>query len=192
MNEKERRAYLKLLHYGLIEIRHLSSQKSLFHFIKNRKKINNLSDVLHNLPILLHSDRFDEKLIWNQLIDTVPEYIEYFREVYEDELSAYFEFNFALVEPWCELSEEARDVMTRELYKELKDRDSLFFNKFTALARRIDNDDVLFRAKNQDEDEFFVVAHLTWNNTLPSLHIYKSIEEWKIDHMMKTGKSTKY
>ena len=67
------------------------------------------------------------------------------------------------LEPWYPLS-KIDTILAQELNKELSRNHVLFGKKANAIARRQDNDDVLFELLN-DENKFAVV-HLTWTSKI--------------------------
>lgn len=75
----------------------------------------------------------------------------------------YFPANNNYLEPWKEVRYIDGAKFVAELMNEIKDHHPLCYCKVYALARRIDNDDVLFRVLG--DHEYFVVAHLTWNES---------------------------
>ncbi len=68
-------------------------------------------------------------------------------------------------ETWESLMEDMANTFQKELNSELVDTHILFRKSATALANRIDNDDVVFWI---DELQKYAVVHLTWskNNSL--------------------------
>ncbi len=66
--------------------------------------------------------------------------------------------NIEWIEPWERIESSGSDLVT-ELQKELPPEHSLYGLKVSAIAHRIDCDDVLF----QVEDGSFAVVHLTWS-----------------------------
>lgn len=67
-----------------------------------------------------------------------------------------FDRNIELPEPWYWTDQS----LISQLEREISSNHILFDKKVETLARRLDNDDVLFLV----EDSSFVVVHLTWSN----------------------------
>ncbi|WP_190811668.1 hypothetical protein [Flagellimonas sp. S3867] len=67
-----------------------------------------------------------------------------------------FDKNIELPEPWYWTNQN----LSGQLEKEIGKSHILFDKKVKTLARRQDNDDVLFLV----EDNSFAVVHLTWSN----------------------------
>lgn len=96
MEDIKRLAYLKILHYALIDIRSLSYKHNYSPFkpwtwpesVRKAERINKISDAFHNLPLLIEDDRFDEESFWRELSTILPDKIEYLREEYEEILSS--------------------------------------------------------------------------------------------------------
>ncbi|WP_154659186.1 hypothetical protein [Paenibacillus massiliensis] len=63
--------------------------------------------------------------------------------------------------PWEHLTENTATAFQQELNKELSPSHRLFGTKSIALARRIDNDDVLFWIEDLDT---YAIVHLTWTH----------------------------
>jgi hypothetical protein len=194
MKEIKRFAYLRILYYALLEIRSLSYMHNYNLFkpwtwlrsIRKVERINKISDALHNLPILIEDDRFDEELFWRDLSLILPDRVEYLREEYEETLNAYFPININYLEPWQEVRDGNGTKFEREFMKEIRNRHPLYYCKIYTLARRIDNDDVLFRILG--DHDFFVVAHLTWNDSQPRIREFESIKDWEEACMIKDNK----
>lgn len=64
--------------------------------------------------------------------------------------------------PWEELAEHTAISLQKELHKELGPQHPLYGAAAVAVARRDDNDDVLFWI---GELEKYAVVHLTWSST---------------------------
>lgn len=81
--------------------------------------------------------------------------------------------------PW-EAIEDKKNGYASELHKELSPQHKLYKNEVTAIAKRVDCDDVLFKL----EDETFAVVHLTWSgkrdqdSNFPWTVLYTSLEEF--------------
>jgi hypothetical protein len=75
------------------------------------------------------------------------------------------QLDFLETEPWETLTADMANALQKELNSELVDTHILFGKSATALAHRIDNDDVIFWI---DELQKYAVVHLTWskNNSL--------------------------
>ena len=68
-------------------------------------------------------------------------------------------------EPWVEVTDGSlRRNLERELQRELAPAHRLFGHSAEAVARRIDQDDVLFSINKGRE---FAVVHLTWTTSPP-------------------------
>ena len=67
-----------------------------------------------------------------------------------------FDKNIELPEPWYWTNQN----LSGQLKKEISKNHLLFDKKVETLARRQDNDDVLFLV----EDNSYAVVHLTWSN----------------------------
>ena len=80
------------------------------------------------------------------------------------------------LEPWYPLLETETELIL-ELNKELSGKHVLFGKKVNPIARRQDNDDVLFELL--DDNNKFAVVHLTWiskveqDPAFPITHLYK-------------------
>ena len=81
-----------------------------------------------------------------------------------------------LPEPWYWTDQDLND----QLASELSSRHLLYKKKVQTLARRNDNDDVLYQVANTDFE--FAVVHLTWSESIdregkwPTVKTYK---DWK-------------
>jgi hypothetical protein len=95
-----------------------------------------------------------------------------------------------ILEPWMPVATEAQGL-ERELGSELGTRHQLKGRNMRAIARRRDNDDVLF--VSTDEPTIVAVVHLTWANRpendprWPATTLFESIEDWaerrmRVDH----------
>jgi len=88
-------------------------------------------------------------------------------------------------EPWM----QCPDGLEAELRKEVSPAHVLFGVDAVSVARRTDNDDVLFQLK--DFDKRFAVVHLTWagradqDPQFPFTRFYDSVESW-VDGCMRT------
>ena len=84
------------------------------------------------------------------------------------------------IEPWIKL--DSVDSFMEEINKELNENHVLYGKLLKPIARRIDNDDVLFEV--QDEQIYYAVVHLTWTRKKeadprwPKIKIYSSIEDF--------------
>lgn len=84
------------------------------------------------------------------------------------------------LEPWYYVKSDGS--LENELYKELGKKHTLYGKKLVAIARRFDQDDVLFSFI--DAPTILAVVHLTWkskkesNSSWPSTMIYNTWEEW--------------
>lgn len=92
--------------------------------------------------------------------------------------------------PWEPTGEEAINL-NRELLREVGSGHLLCGRSMTAIAKRVDCDDVLFRADH--DSSFYAVVHLTWRGETeddpkwPAAEIYGSFAEWlerrmQLDH----------
>src|SRR5438874_5391500 len=93
----------------------------------------------------------------------------------------------SLLEPWVLTSERLEE----QLHRELDPSHPLFGVKARAIARRADNDDVLFELSGAPHP--LAVVHLTWGQIpdfpadYPVMQFYRSTEDWiencmKVDH----------
>jgi|GEM_PF-1134855 len=84
--------------------------------------------------------------------------------------------------PWQETSLDLEE----ELYRECIKGHKLYGIKAKAVARRQDNDDVLYELVNGSGE--YAVVHLTWNKEKtpdwPWSEIYKSYEDWKTNRYL--------
>ena len=86
--------------------------------------------------------------------------------------------------PWVSLKEQSAQVtkLNEELQRELSSLHVLFGKKTTAISRRVDNDDVLFKV--EDSTNQFAVVHLTWTgqkekeSVFPKTSFYPDFEAW--------------
>lgn len=77
---------------------------------------------------------------------------------------------------------------TKELKRELQGEHDLSTAKARALARREDNDDVLFALENGPAP--FAVVHLTWSgkpeaNGWPKFTTYQTLARWTVECMQR-------
>ena len=82
-----------------------------------------------------------------------------------------------LLLPWEKCSER----LENELSREVSEGHILYGIKAVSLAKRIDNDDVLFFLPNNKY--LFAVVHLTWSkesnsSEFPQTVLYSSLKEW--------------
>jgi hypothetical protein len=88
----------------------------------------------------------------------------------------------ALRPPW-EPAGEWADGLVLELESEIAPSHVLYGKKLVAVARRRDNDDVLF--ETQDEPAGYAFVHLTWRGgqepdpTWPYTVLFSSWEDWQ-------------
>jgi hypothetical protein len=101
-------------------------------------------------------------------------------------LGAYGAMNVVWLEPWAPIEQpEAREAMQAELQRELCTSHPLFGLSVVALAKRYDQDDVLFGLADGRVAE----VHLTWSLRLerdprwPSTAIFASVAMWAEDQM---------
>ena len=93
--------------------------------------------------------------------------------------------------PWEPIleSEPMALVFLEELKKEISPQHILFNKQVEAIARRRDNDDVLFKLFGNPTQ--YAVVHLTWSNqqeadeSFPFTTIFPDFETWVIDCMEK-------
>lgn len=85
-----------------------------------------------------------EKLIPQTIVELIPADQILFLEPWESIINSFFIFN-------------------NELAKEVSEKHILYGVKATAIAKRSDNDDVLFELT--DSNDKFAIVHLTWNST---------------------------
>lgn len=83
--------------------------------------------------------------------------------------------------PWEDLTESAATALQQGLQKELSPSHPLFGTKSIALARRIDNDDVLFWIEDLDT---YAIVHLTWSHA--------NVEGYPITRMLPLKELTAY
>jgi hypothetical protein len=85
-----------------------------------------------------------------------------------------------LPEPWIEVSSSLERELEAELARELSADHVLAGKTVRAIARRSDNDDVLFEVAGTG----YAVVHLTWRRTReesgawPSTALFSSLEAW--------------
>lgn|ERR1700744_3842356 len=78
--------------------------------------------------------------------------------------------------------------LTRQLYREISESHVLFAKTLRTIARRQDNDDVLFQLEN--DDYLYAVVHLTWSQkTLqdpyyPRTELYKDWNDLYFDRIL--------
>ncbi len=98
--------------------------------------------------------------------------------------------NMIWLTPWVAIKQNITQLED-ELARELLDAHILCGKKVRAIARRIDNDDVLFEVDDQDYQ--YAVVHLTWSGKqesskeYPWTVLYSNFEDWvekcmKLDH----------
>ena len=85
-----------------------------------------------------------------------------------------------LKDPWRRPDSENCSALEKELQKELTKEHILFGLKAKCIARRGDNDDVLFMI---DSDKFlYAVVHLTWasefNSDFPVTEVFNDFNHW--------------
>lgn len=79
--------------------------------------------------------------------------------------------------PWQACTSE-HAALQHELYLELSEKHPLFGKNATTVARRIDNDDVLFKL----DGEQYAVVHLTWSSKkerYPDCPFTRMFDHWK-------------
>jgi hypothetical protein len=82
--------------------------------------------------------------------------------------------------PWHETDAALHD----ELYREVSPQHALYGRAARAVARRQDNDDVLFELLDNDAPAAFAVVHLTWSGKpdwhplFPSTELYSTFPDW--------------
>lgn len=90
--------------------------------------------------------------------------------------------NFKFLEPW--IMNESQELV-RELEKEVNRSHILFGINLRTVARRIDQDDVLYQIVNDPGK--YVEVHLTWakneSELWPRAKIYNTFDEWIINRM---------
>jgi hypothetical protein len=103
----------------------------------------------------------------------------------------------ALLEPWVTVEDDRARALEAELAREVARDHALAAKAVRAVAKRIDNDDVLFEVVG----EGYAVVHLTWarqreaSPQWPTTRFYKSFDEWseqgmKPDHDDYGGESS--
>lgn len=96
-----------------------------------------------------------------------------------------FELPSQLPEPWYWTSQS----LTEQLQKELNSKHLLYGKQAKTIARRQDNDDILFQLLNCDYD--YAIAHLTWSeNSLadgkyPKMILYKDWQNVYTNRILK-------
>lgn len=84
------------------------------------------------------------------------------------------------LEPWVAVGGDAARALEEELARELASDHVLAGAEVHAVARRGDNDDVLFEVVGRG----YAVVHLTWSAeretgaTWPSTQLYDSLDQW--------------
>ena len=95
-----------------------------------------------------------------------------------------------LLKPWKAVHDTPQvqghaERLSNELQRELPSRHVLFGIKATAIAHRIDQDDVLFELEGQIP---LAVVHLTWSKesdpAWPSTTLFQSWEQWVQEEML--------
>jgi hypothetical protein len=87
--------------------------------------------------------------------------------------------------PWHRTSQTLHD----ELRRELSSQHQLYGVTARAVARRQDNDDVLFELFGSDAPADFAVVHLTWSGrrdqfpNFPSTELYPTFAHWVANYM---------
>lgn len=87
------------------------------------------------------------------------------------------------LEPWDSLCTKP-DLFEKELYKEVGEFHILYGKKVSAIGRRYDCDDFLFRI--YDSDFNYAVVHLTYtnckmgkiNHNYPTTSVFKNLDSW--------------
>ncbi len=88
--------------------------------------------------------------------------------------------------PWRAVSEEEAERLCSELRAEACSGHRLLGVEVSALARRVDNDDVLFEIHPSRE---VAVVHLTWRGARepdprwPDAEVFDSLERWAMGRM---------
>jgi hypothetical protein len=91
------------------------------------------------------------------------------------------------LEPWVLVLEEHRSPLEDALRAELSRNHALYGRAATAMARRVDNDDVLFAIESPSE---FAVVHLTYalhpeqGPEWPATRLFASFDEFVSDCMV--------
>ena len=82
-----------------------------------------------------------------------------------------------VLEPWMAVPVAQRAALERQLAAEISAKDELWGHRATAIARRQDNDDVLYEIDGIG----FVVVHLTWTKSAfhPRRTIYTSLRAFE-------------
>lgn len=90
------------------------------------------------------------------------------------------EKEYTLPEQWTELGENGESVL-KELQKEISKNHLLYNKKCIPLAKRLDQDDVLFSIPDINK---FAVVHLTWGDKeeldpmYPITTVYESVDDF--------------
>jgi hypothetical protein len=97
--------------------------------------------------------------------------------------------NLEILIPWriiTDTSEKSAEVLTAELSSELVPKHVLYGLTESAVAARIDRDDVLFEIEGCDMA--LAVVHLTWQKESdpqwPTTRLFASWEQWVRDEML--------
>lgn len=90
-----------------------------------------------------------------------------------------------LIEPWEWI--EQSEPLEKELLREVSHTHPLFGKEITAIARRVDCDDVLFQVVSEKKT-YFVVVHLTWTMKVesegyPRCEFFESLQEFETKRM---------
>ncbi len=98
-------------------------------------------------------------------------------------------FDLECLAPWRPVSGAEAEGLEGELRRELSGSHWLHRRHASAIARRDDDDDVLFRVAPGDGTAY-VVVHLTWRRpapegdpTWPHAERYASLEDWRAARM---------
>lgn len=95
---------------------------------------------------------------------------------------------FNLLSPWRNISDSPQETqrLSAELSSELPPNHILFGLKVTAIAKRIDRDDVLFEIVGGTAP--LAIVHLTWQRESdprwPSTKLFSSWDEWVRKEML--------
>jgi hypothetical protein len=93
--------------------------------------------------------------------------------------------NMQFLEPWIDIGERGSGLVD-QLCREMIAGHKLFGKPLTAIAQRMDDDDVLFRC---DDGTGYAVVHLSFRNTpstsceWPDTKIFRTFEDWVRDGM---------
>ena len=86
-----------------------------------------------------------------------------------------------LRKPWAEVSASDKSLEA-ELHKEVGSKHQLYGKRVRALARRLDNDDVLFQVTGGAAP--YAVVHLSWSSKMeqspawPATTTYPTLDDW--------------